>query len=69
MHAGDVCVTAEDRVEQILKLVSVKDLFIVNYGSLANSAYNPNDDDPLNLYTDEEKDAMFAEAVESAIFE
>jgi hypothetical protein len=59
----------EDRAEQISKLASVKDLFVINYGSLTNSAYNPNDDDPLNLYTDEEKGAMFAEAVESAIFE
>ena len=68
-HAGEDCVTVENRAEQISKLVSVKDLFIINYGSLANSVYNPNDDDPLNLYTDGERDAMFAEAVESAIFE
>lgn len=55
--------------EPLTKLVSVKDLFIINYGSIANpAAYDPNVDDPLNKYSDSEKTQMFELARDAAIF-
>lgn len=50
------------------KLVSVKDIFIANYGSIATPAYDPNTDDPLNKYSKSEQTALFELAREAAIF-
>lgn len=50
------------------KIVSVKELFITNYGSIADPAYDPNTDDPLNKYSASEIASMFETARETAIF-
>lgn len=54
--------------EPLTKLVSVKDVFIINYGSIADPAYDPNTDDPLNKYSESEKTQMFELARDTAIF-
>ena len=64
-YAGsDVCVCVSN--DAFTKLVSVMDLFIANYGSIADPAYDPNTDDPLNKYSASEKTRMFELARETA---
>jgi hypothetical protein len=60
------CVIVSD--DQFTKLASVKNIFIANYGSIADPAYDPNLDDPLNKYSDSEKTQMFEAARKTAIF-
>ena len=60
------CVIVSD--DQFTKLASVKNIFIANYGSIADPAYDPNLDDPLNKYSDSEKTQMFEAARKIAIF-
>ena len=54
--------------EPLTKLVSVKDVFVTNHGSIATPAYDPNVDDPLNKYSESEKTRMFELARDAAIF-
>ena len=61
---SEECVVVSD--DEYTKLVSVMDLFIVNYGSITNPAYDPNTDDPLNKYSASEKASMFELARETA---
>ena len=52
----------------IIKLVPLRDIYIVNLPLLADPAvldYDPNNDDPLNQYSDKEQRVMFAAASHS----
>ena len=68
-YSSDACVMIESLVEPLIKLASVSDLFIINYGSIADPEYDPNIDDPMNRYSEEEKARLLAEAVLNASFE
>ena len=53
---------------KITKLVPVRDIYITNLPLLADSAdpeYDPNNDDPLNKYSEKEQREMFAAAFTS----
>lgn len=53
----------------ITKLVPLRDIYIVNLPLLADPVmldYDPNNNDPLNQYSDKEQRAMFAAAVAAA---
>ena len=72
------CITIEQISEQIVeggeyysltKLVSVMDVLIINQGMLDDpDNYDPNNDDPLNKYTYEEKRRIVDEARVNAVF-
>jgi hypothetical protein len=47
---------------KITKLVPVRDIYITNLLLLADSEYDPNNDDPLNKYSEKEQREMFAAA-------
>ena len=54
----------------ITKLVPLRDIYIVNLPLLADPVmldYDPNNNDPLNQYSDKEQRAMFAAAVAAAL--
>ena len=68
-YSGEDCVIVESLADLLIKLVPVSDLFIINYGSITDPDYDPNVDDPMNRYSDDEKVRMIAEAVSIASFE
>lgn len=68
-YSGEDCVMIESLNELLVKLISVSDLFIINYGSIADPEYDPNVDDPMNRYSDDEKARLLAEAVSLQMFE
>lgn len=68
-YSGDTCVMVESLVEPLIKLAPVPDLFIINYGSIADPAYDPNVDDPMNRYSVDEKARLLAEAISNTSFE
>jgi hypothetical protein len=54
----------------ITKLVPLRDIYIVNLPLLADPVmldYDPNNNDPLNQYSDKEQRAMFAAAAAAAL--
>jgi len=67
-YSSENCVIVESFVEPLIKLVSVSDLFIINYGSIADPDYDPNIDDPMNRYSEEEKARLLADAISNAEF-
>ena len=58
----------DNEYAKITKLVPVRDIYITNLPLLADSAdsadpeYDPNNDDPLNKYSEKEQREMFAAA-------
>ena len=62
-YYSDNCVMVESLTEPIIKMVSVLDLFIINYGSFSDRSYDPNVDDPMNKYSHDEKNRLISEAV------
>jgi len=54
-YVNEDCLIAESNTEPVTKLVSIDDMFITNYGSIADPNYDPNVDDPLNRYNDEQR--------------
>ena len=61
-YSGEDSVIVESLNELLIKTASVSDLFIINYGSIADPTYDPNVDDPMNRYSHYEKSRMLAEA-------
>ena len=68
-YSGEDCVIVESLTDLLIKMVSVSDLFIINYGSIADPEYDPNVDDPMNRYSDDEKARLIAEAGSLQMFE
>jgi hypothetical protein len=55
---------------RITKLVPMRDIYIVNYAMLVdqtNVEYDPNNDDPLNKYSEREQREMFNAACASRV--
>lgn len=63
-YVNEDCLIVASNDESVSKLVNIDDIFITNYGSIADPNYDPNTDDPLNRYTRDQRQRMCEEEIQ-----